>query len=132
MNKGIAEERRKHIRVPVKFLPLVDISPNQDPKILFSGTIVEICEGGVLLQLPDFEIAEYIHPLRNHPLSPLDVAKLKEYEVWLNFSLPEQEHRIKVLARILRAEKDYHLALQFLDLSQADQKRVQEFVDKED
>ena len=128
MNNNIPEERRKHIRVPVKFLPLIDISPNENPNLIFEGNIVEISEGGVLIQLPDFEIANFIPPLKSPSLISSESEKLKNYKFWLNFSLPPKDNRIKALAQLIRVQEHFQLAMRFLEISDPDRIQIQKFV----
>ncbi len=128
MEKTVKKERRKYTRVPVKLLPLVNISPNQDPQVLFQGNIVEISEGGALVQLRDLEIANYIPTLKDLPKdSPLP---LHGDFLWLYFSLPHQKIPIKTSAELIRVQDQCQLALQFLDLPDPDRKQIRKFVDK--
>lgn len=126
-------ERRKHTRTPVKFLLLIDISPNFDPNVVFEGNVLNISEGGVLIQLSDFQISKYVKPLEEMPLSSTETIsqKLKDYKVWLNFILPDQDDRIKALSRIVRAEENYCLAMQFLEISDESRKLIRDYIESE-
>jgi c-di-GMP-binding flagellar brake protein YcgR len=128
MKNGVKEERRKYTRVPVKLLPLVNISPNQDPKILFQGNIVEISEGGALIQLSNLDIAHYFPTLKE--VSKNSSPTLRGNFLWVYFSLPHQKSRIKISAEIIRVQDSYQLALQFLNLPDSDRKQIREFVSK--
>lgn len=125
-------ELRKHVRVPVKLYPVVNIRPAKDSHSIFNGNIIEISEGGVLIHLQNFDIASYISPLKEYPFPPSAAAMLKEYKLWLQFTLPEQYVQIKTLAQPVHAQNQYHLAFQFLHLSDPDRKKIKEFVDKKD
>ena len=131
MSENFQKERRKHLRVPVKFLPLIDISPNDDPKLIFQGNIVEISEGGLLIQLPNLDISSYIPPVKQTPLTPEGLYKLWEFKVWLNFSLPQHKNRIKVQAQLMRVSnraESHQLALKFLDITSPERETIRDFV----
>jgi hypothetical protein len=121
-------ELRKHVRMPVKLYPEVNIRPAKDSQGIFTGNIIEISEGGVLIQLQNFDIASYVSPLKEYPFPPSLAATLKEYKLWLQFTLPEQYVQIKALAQPVHAQNNYHLAFQFIHLPDSDRKRIREFV----
>lgn len=134
MESTVQNERRKHTRVPVKLLPLVNISPNQDPKIIFQGNIVEISEGGALIQLSNMDIAHYLPSLKEFSGSSSKPAlqAIRGQFLWLHFLLPYQKSYIKTSAELIRVQDQYQLALHFLDLPDPDRKRIKEFVNKKD
>ena len=124
-------ERRKYLRVPVKFLPLIDISSNDDPQLIFQGNIFEISEGGVLIKLPNIDITKYTPTVKQTTLTPEGLYKLWEYKVWLNFALPQQINRIKVQAQLMRVStnpQNYQLALKFLEVPDSERESIRDFV----
>jgi ERCC4-type nuclease len=128
MENNNADNRRKHVRVPVRFFPLVNISPNENPKIIFQGTIIQISEGGVLIEYSSLELADYILPLKKQHISLIDKDQLKKYKVWMIFELPPIMTKIKALGQIIRADGDNRLALEFMDIAYIERKRIKDFV----
>ena len=128
-----SNEKRKNTRIPIKFLLLIDISPNVDPNVIFEGDLLNISEGGVLVQLRDFKIARYIKPLEKFPPNSEEIVskQLREYKVWLNFTLPGVDYRIKTPARIVRAEKNFRLAMQYLEIPEEAHKLIKDYIESE-